>query len=167
MTLAEHSTAAQEATAPALDIATQHHLDDLAWQRAMMASVPKFAIEAIRAIVLTSGGFALIGLAFVGSIYGSDPWQARALVTPIFLLAAGAFSGVLCAALSYIAQWSFARASVARHHGWEPPYVTTTPAATPYRRIGKTFQIAAVVAAVGAFAFMIAGGLDAWTVLLE
>lgn len=147
------------------DAALRAHALDSEWQKYMHESAMKFAIEAVKAINLIAGGSVVVGLAFIGGIYGSEPTLAAALVTPIFMLAASAVSAAACAALSYVAQYCYANATMAKIHHWDHPYVKPKPASKRYNVIGGAIHIIAVLCAAGSFTFMIWGGYCAWQVL--
>lgn len=147
------------------EAALRAHALDSEWQKAMHDSAMKFAIEAVKAICLVSGGSVVVGLAFVGSIYASEPTLAKSLVTPIFMLAASAVSATLCAALSYVAQYCYASSSMSKIHQWEHPYVVQDTPAKGYNFVGGTAHILAVLAAIGSFVFIIWGGYCGWAAL--
>jgi hypothetical protein len=52
------------------EAALRAHAVDRDWQRYLFDSAIKFAVEAVKAICLLTGGRVVVGLAFVGSIYG-------------------------------------------------------------------------------------------------
>ncbi|QYO77443.1 hypothetical protein [Devosia salina] len=149
------------------DAALRAHARDSDWQKVMLESALKFAEGAIKAITLTTGGAVVVGLAFVGSIYGSEPILAKALVAPVFLLAASAVSGAICAALAYVAQYFYAQASMRKLHKWDHPYVDSTTGAGWRRVVGGIAHVLAVAAAVASFGFIIWGGVLAWGVLAQ
>lgn len=163
--MSEDKEASQVAWQINHDAALRAHASDREWQVIMLESALKFAVESIKAICLITGGAVVVGLAFVGSIYGTEPMLAKALVTPIFLLAASAVSAALCAAFAYVAQWCYASGAMAKDHGWKHPYVEQKPASKRYNRIGGGVHVISVLFAVGAFVFMIWGGYCAWAVL--
>jgi small-conductance mechanosensitive channel len=147
------------------DAALRSHALDSEWQKAMHDSAMKFAIEAVKAICLISGGSVVVGLAFVGSIYSAEPALAKALVTPIFMLAAGAVSATICAALSYVTQYFYARGSMSKSYTWEHPYVMPVAPALRSNIFGGIAHVMAVLSALSSFVFMIWGGYCGWVVL--
>lgn len=147
------------------EAALRAHALDSEWQKAMHDSAMKFAIESVKAICLITGGSVVVGLAFVGSIYASEPALAKSLVTPIFMLAASAVSAALCAALSYVAQYCYATSSMSKIHKWEHPYVEQTPSAKRYNVIGGAAHLLAIGFAIASFVFIIWGGYCGWAVL--
>lgn len=149
------------------DAALRAHASDSDWQKIMLESALKFAEGAIKAITLTTGGAVVVGLAFIGSIYGAEPDLAKALVGPVFLLAASAVSGAACASLAYVAQYFYAQASMHKKHTWEHPYVDKSEGAGWRTKVGGAAHVLAVAAAAGSFAFIIWGGLAAWAVMVQ
>lgn len=149
------------------DAALRAHARDSDWQKIMLDSALKFADGAIKAITFTTGGAVVVGLAFVGSIYGSEPVLAKALVTPVFLLAASAVSGAICAALAYVAQYFYAQASMHKLHKWDHPYVDRTKGAGWRTGVGGAAHVLAIVAAMASFGFIVWGGVLAWGVLAQ
>lgn len=148
------------------DAALRAHQGDSDWQKIMMDSSLKFAEGAIKAITLTAGGAVVVGLAFIGSIYGSEPNLAKALVPAVFLLAGGAICAAMCAGLAYVAQYFYARASMQKLHKWEHPYVESTGAAKPRNVAGAMAHLFALAAAVLSFALLIWGGISSFQVLV-
>ena len=85
------------------ELALRSHERDWALQDQMFSSVIEFGQSALKGATLISGGSVVVGLAFVGSIYGTEPETAKRLLVAVVIFAIGATIGGVASGFSYLA----------------------------------------------------------------
>jgi hypothetical protein len=100
------------------EVARQNHLFSV-----HLTAVCDFASLAIKSIILANSASAGAVLALLGTMWG-DPGAelvARPAIQSVAVFAAGVLSAMICAALSYCAQYSYAAADwYASESAWRP-----------------------------------------------
>jgi hypothetical protein len=147
------------------EAALEAHARDWAAQEKMFASALEYGGAALKAATLISGGAVVVGLAFVGSIFSSEPEIARRLLVAVFIFAIGAIAGGVASGFSYLAQYRYAVASGQKVHTWEHPYVSPTADASKWEAKGEFWRRLAISLVVISCLSVLGGVVAAWVAL--
>ncbi|HEV7254776.1 MAG TPA: hypothetical protein VGN97_16970 [Mesorhizobium sp.] len=139
------------------ELALRAHERDHANQERMFASAIDFGTGALRAATLVSGGAVVVGLAFVGAIYGSEKDTAQRLLIAVFVFGLSAVASGAAAGTSYLAQYRYAEASFHTLHKWKHPYVEPTDLSDGLHRKGDFWRKWAIALVVVSYLALLAG----------
>lgn len=144
------------------EAAIRAHERDYKNQDQLFQSVIQMAGHAITASSFTSGGSVLVSLAFVSSIFGSDPAFAIRLMPAVLAFALSAVMSAVAAGTAYLAQGRFAEASFHMEHSYEHPYVTEKPIAKAFMTVGNRWRWISIGAVIVAYCLLLAGIVLVW-----
>lgn len=128
----------------------------------MLATAIATGTNALRAVNLISGGSVVVGLAFVGSVYSSNPQWAQQLMLAIMIFAiAAVFSGA-ASGFTYLSQALYAKAAQSTDYSWEHPFVKANDEWDAYQKKGDIWRGFAVLSVVLAYLLVLAGLCVFW-----
>ena len=147
--------------------AIRAHENDQKQQDRLFSSTIDMAGIAIKTVTLVTGGSAVVSLAFVGNLFGTDKILAMQLMPIVFIFSIGVVLGGISAGFAYLAQFYYLEASGHKKYTWDHPYIEQIKTAEPMIAVGKRWHLASVFIVILSYISVIAGVGYAWNINCE
>lgn len=140
-------------------LAQDHHKKIQHWAA---QSVIDIGILAMRSAVLIAGGSVVVGLAFISSVYSSEPELATDLMLAVVAFAASVVTAGAATGFTYLSQHVFAVANTKVEYFWDYPHVRPTDGYDTGGRIGRRWRALTIACIVLSYSLIILGVFIFW-----
>jgi len=145
------------------EYAIKAHDRDIEQQNRLFDTVIQYGLAALKGSSLICGGSVVVGLAFAGTLYSSEPDTAKALIYSVLLFAMGAVFTGIASGFAYFSQGRYAQAAYEKVHQWEHPYVLPKQPENPkLEKKGDFWRNATITMVIISYACVFAGIAAFW-----